>query len=152
MTGGSQERRLSRRCLQKCKHNEEQLKTVKETVESMKNTSETISESNMVNTSENISWTNMKDEILDAALKVLKSENAIMNKELEDEVKTAIENLNWEFELLDEKVMISMINTSLMAPGHSLTACNAAPPAMPHRLQHLTARLIQNGRQGLERV
>ena len=27
-----------------------------------------------------------------------------------------------------------------------------SPPATPHRLQHLTARLIQNGRQGLERV
>ena len=26
-----------------------------------------------------------------------------------------------------------------------------SPPAMPHRLQHLTARLIQNGRQGLEK-
>ena len=26
-----------------------------------------------------------------------------------------------------------------------------SPPAMPHRLQHLIARLIQNGRQGLER-
>ena len=25
-----------------------------------------------------------------------------------------------------------------------------SPPATPHRLQHLTARLIQNGRQGLE--
>ena len=23
-----------------------------------------------------------------------------------------------------------------------------SPPAMPHRLQHLTARIIQNGRQG----
>ena len=27
-----------------------------------------------------------------------------------------------------------------------------SPPATPHRLQHLTARLFQNGRQGLERV
>ena len=26
-----------------------------------------------------------------------------------------------------------------------------SPPATPHRLQHLTARLIQNGRQGLEK-
>ena len=26
-----------------------------------------------------------------------------------------------------------------------------SPPATPHRLQHLTARLIQNGRRGLER-
>ena len=26
-----------------------------------------------------------------------------------------------------------------------------SPPAPPHRLQHLTARLIQNGRRGLER-
>ena len=25
-----------------------------------------------------------------------------------------------------------------------------SPPATPHRLQHLTARLIQNGQQGLE--
>ena len=25
-----------------------------------------------------------------------------------------------------------------------------SPPATPHRPQHLTARLIQNGRQGLE--
>ena len=25
-----------------------------------------------------------------------------------------------------------------------------SPPATPHRLQHLTARLIQKGRQGLE--
>ena len=26
-----------------------------------------------------------------------------------------------------------------------------SPPATPYRLQHLTARLIQNGRQGLEK-
>ena len=26
-----------------------------------------------------------------------------------------------------------------------------SPPATPHRLQHLTARLIQNGQQGLEK-
>ena len=32
------------------------------------------------------------------------------------------------------------LNTSLAAPG-----------ALAHRLQHLTARLIQNGRQGLEK-
>ena len=42
-------------------------------------------------------------------------------------------------------------NTSLVAPGHSLTASNATPPATPHCLQHLTAHLIQNGRRGLER-
>ena len=48
------------------------------------------------------------------------------------------------------------INTSLAAKGalaHRLqhrTACNAAPPAMPHNLQHLTDRLIQNGQWGLE--
>ena len=30
--------------------------------------------------------------------------------------------------------------------GHSLTACNAAPPATPQRL----ACLIQNGRRGLK--
>ena len=33
------------------------------------------------------------------------------------------------------------VNTSLAVPG-----------ALAHRLQHLTARLIQNGRRGLERV
>ena len=36
-------------------------------------------------------------------------------------------------------------NTSLAAPGAR------SPPATPHRLQHPTARLIQNGWQGLEK-
>ena len=47
-------------------------------------------------------------------------------------------------------------NASLAAPGalanrlQRHTACNATPPATPHCLQHLTARLIQNGTWVLE--
>ena len=37
---------------------------------------------------------------------------------------------------------------ALRRRGHSLTACDAAPPATPHRLQHLPAHFIQNGRCG----
>merc|ERR1719320_2146192 len=36
-------------------------------------------------------------------------------------------------------------------PKPSSTGGTRSPPATPHRLQHLTARFIQNGRRGLER-
>ena len=42
-------------------------------------------------------------------------------------------------------------NTSLAAPGALAHRLQRPPPATPYRLQHLTARLIQNGRRGLER-
>ena len=57
----------------------------------------------MVNTSENISVNNMKDEILSAVLKVVKSDIKV-NNEVKDEVKRTFENSNGEFEHLDQIV------------------------------------------------
>ena len=59
---------------------------------------------NMVN-SENTSGTSMKDEILNDDSKH-SAENAVMNKKLQDEVISAIANMNGECVDMDEKSMI----------------------------------------------
>ena len=61
----------------------------------------------MENTSENISVKNMNDDILDAVLKVVK-----VDIEVNNEVRTAIGNLNGEFEHL-----YGMVNNRFEAAG-----------------------------------
>ena len=61
---------------------------------------------NMVNSdnSESTIGARMKDEILSEALQILRAKNIVMNKKLEDEVSSAIANLNEEFVEMDNKV------------------------------------------------
>ena len=81
---------------------ENELESLRITVESMKNASNTHSINNMVN-SENTSGTSMKDGILNDVLTILRAEIALMNKKLQNEVSSAIKNMNGGFVKMNDK-------------------------------------------------
>ena len=81
---------------------ENELESLRSTVESMKNASNTHSINNMVN-SENTSGTSMKDGILNDVLTILRAEIALMNKKLQNEVSSAIKNMNGGFVKMNDK-------------------------------------------------
>ena len=83
--------------------NQRELKSLRETVESVKNASITNLINHMANP-ENTTGTSMMDEILNYALKTLRAEKALMNQKLIKEVSSAIAKMNGEFVGLDDKV------------------------------------------------